>query len=327
MSCSRHCSLPALRGPSLPRAPRPGNPGRPAVGSYRGARRLAGRARAATGTARARRIPRMRFLATAERFTLVARAPCEGVVAVRHNIEREDQAVLMGQLKGMLLRVLSITPLVLCAGVALAANCGDDVKGQRIPCACGDTVVSDARLARTDPVVTQRCLQDGLTIRAAGQVESLTLDLAGLPLTGSGVGVGIRVINGGSLGAILIGGKDGAPGQVAGFRVGVSARGARGLRAAENLLVLGNETDGLRISGRGTALGGVVADDNGRSGVRAHGRDHNLEGVSATGNQRYDLRVSGNGHFVGADPDTLHRGASRVTGSGNVVTPTAEAGR
>lgn len=233
----------------------------------------------------------------------------------------------MGQLKGMLLRILSITPLVLCAGVAAAANCGDDVNGQRVPCACGDTVVSDTRLVRTDPVVTQRCPEDGLTIRAAGQVESLTLDLAGLPVTGSGAGVGIRVINGGSLGAILIGGKDGALGQVAGFRVGVSARGSAGLRAAENLIVLGNEADGLRISGRGAALNGVVADDNGRSGVRAHGRDHSLEGVTAKGNQRYDLRVSGDGHFVGTDANTLNRGASRVTGSGNVIAPTAEVAR
>src|SRR5512139_3286279 len=233
----------------------------------------------------------------------------------------------MVELNGTLLRVFSTTLLVLSAGVASASNCGDDVDGQRVPCACGDTVISDTRLVKTDPVVTQRCPDDGLTVRAAGQVESLTLDLAGLPLTGQGSGIGIHVLDGGSAGAILIGGKDGGPGQVAGFRVGISARGSRGIRAAENLIVLGNETDGVQVSGRGAALSGVVSDDNGRSGVRAHGRDHSLEGVSAAGNGRYDLRVSGNGHYVGADAETLERGAARVTGSGNVVAPAAEVSR
>ena len=233
----------------------------------------------------------------------------------------------MVELNGTLLRVFSTTLLVLSAGVALASNCGDDVNGQRVPCACGDTVVSDTRLVKTDPVVTQRCPDDGLVLRAAGQVESLTLDLAGLPLTGQGSGVGIQVLDGGSRGAILIGGKDGSPGQVAGFRVGISARGSRAILGAENLVVFGNETDGVRLSGRGATLSGVVADDNGSSGVRAHGRDHSLEGVSAAGNGRYDLRVSGNGHYVGTDGATLERGAARVTGSGNVVAPTAEVSR
>jgi len=233
----------------------------------------------------------------------------------------------MGQLKRILSRVFTTTLLLLCAGVAVAANCGDDVNGERVACACGDTVVSDTRLVKTDPVVRQRCPDDGLTIRAAGQIESLTLDLAGFPLTGKGGGVGIQVLDGGSQGALLIGGKDGRPGQIAGFRVGISARGARGLRAAENLIVLGNETDGIQVSGRGAALNGVVADDNGRAGVRAHGRDHSLEGVSAAGNRRYDLRVSGNGNYVGADAETLERGGARVTGGNNVVEPTTDVAR
>jgi hypothetical protein len=232
----------------------------------------------------------------------------------------------MVELNGTLLRVFSTTLLVLSAGVAAASNCGDDVNGERVACACGDTVVSDTRLVRTDPVVTQRCPDDGLTLRASGQVESLTLDLAGLPITGQGSGVGIQVLDGGSRGAILIGGKDGSPGQVAGFRVGISARGSHAILGAANLVVFGNETDGVRLSGRGATLSGVVADDNGRSGVRAHGRDHSLEGVSAGGNGR-DLRVSGDGHYVGADGATLEHGAARITGSGNVVAPTAEVSR
>jgi len=233
----------------------------------------------------------------------------------------------MRELKGIFSRLFAMTLLLVTAGAAVAGNCGDDVNGRRVPCACGDTVVSDTRLQKTDPVTTQRCPDDGLTVRAAAEVESLTLDLAGLPLTGKGSGVGIRVLDGGSQGAILIGGKDGSPGQIAGFRVGISARKTNAVRAAANLVVLGNETDGIRISGRGAALSGIASDANGGSGVRARGRDHSLEGVSAAGNRRYDLRVSGNGHFVGADTATLGRGKTRVTGDSNVVAPATEVAR
>jgi hypothetical protein len=233
----------------------------------------------------------------------------------------------MGQLKTILLRLVVATLFLFRAGIATAGNCGDDVNGQRVPCSCGDTVISDTRLVKTDPVVGERCPDDGLTLRAAAPVESLTLDLAGLQLTGQGSGIGIHVLDGGSAGAILIGGKDGNPGQVAGFRVGISARGSRAILAAENLILVGNEADGIQVSGRGIGLNGVVSDDNGRAGIRARGRDLALKDVSATGNRQYDLRVSGNGHYVGTDARTLANGATRVTGSANVVTPTAEVAR
>jgi hypothetical protein len=155
----------------------------------------------------------------------------------------------------------------------------------------------------------------------------VTLDLAGFQLTGKGRGTGILVRDGGQRGAILIGGHDGQPGQVAGFRVGISAQGSRGILAAENLVVLANATDGLRIRGRGASLRGIVTDANGRSGVRAHGRDHSLDDVSATSNGRYDLRVSGNGHVVVTDGATLDKGTARVTGDRNVVMPSSEASR
>ena len=241
--------------------------------------------------------------------------------------KKKDHHAPMVQLKATIPPLFVTALMVFSAGIAAAGNCGDDIGGQRVACGCGDTVVSDTRLVKTDPVVTERCARDGLTVRAVGEVESVTLDLAGLQLTGQGAGIGIRVVDGGSSGAILIGGKDGRPGQVAGFRVGISGRSSRGILAAENLIVLGNETDGVQISGRGASLNGVVADDNGRSGVRAHGRDHALDAVSAAGNGRFDLRVSGNGHFVGTDAETIEKGGARVTGSGNVVAPSTEAGR
>jgi hypothetical protein len=200
-----------------------------------------------------------------------------------------------------------------------AARCGDDVEGVRIACACGDSVVSDTRLLPSDPVVAGRCRSDGLIVQAARGIVSLTLDLDGNALTGEGRGTGILIHDGGSDGAILIGGRDGKPGQVAGFRVGVSARGSYAIRAMENLVVVGNESDGVRVSGRGAAIHGVVSDDNGAHGIRARGRDHAIAGVAAGGNGRADVRVSGNGHYVDTDDAMRTKASTRVTGNGNVV--------
>ena len=221
----------------------------------------------------------------------------------------------------MIPRVLPYALILLAhAATAVAGACGDDVGGERVACGCGDVVVSDVRLQRSDPVVNGPCRDDGLVVDAARGAESLTIDLAGLSLIGSGSGIGVHVRDGGAGGAYLIGGPDGRPGQVAGFRVGVSARSTRGIRGAANLLVTGNEQDGVQLSGRGATLTGIVADENGRSGIVARGRDHALDGVAARDNHHHDLRVSGNGNFVATDESTTTGGANRVTGSGNVVT-------
>ena len=220
--------------------------------------------------------------------------------------------------------ILRAVPYVLIllahAAIAGAGVCGDDVGGERVACACGDVVVSSARLERSDPIVGGRCRADGLILDARGDVESVALDLAGLTILGSGRGVGVLVRDGGPAGASIIGGPDGRPGQIAGFRVGVSARGSRGIAGAANLMITGNEQDGVRVAGRAAVLTGVVADDNGRRGIATRGRDHVLDGVAARGNGHQDLRVSGNGNFVATEESTLETGANRVTGSGNVVT-------
>ena len=62
-------------------------------------------------------------------------------------------------------------PLVLAVAVLLVAPqagaklCGDNVGGRDVPCACGDTVVSDVTLG-DDPVVDAVCPADGLIVRA-----------------------------------------------------------------------------------------------------------------------------------------------------------------
>ncbi len=86
-----------------------------------------------------------------------------------------------------------------------AKECGDDVSGHRVPCDCGDTVVSNTTLRPDDPIVSGRCRGDGLKIEADAMAETLILDLAGLTIVGGGAGVGIEVESGGSEGAVIIG--------------------------------------------------------------------------------------------------------------------------
>ncbi len=222
-----------------------------------------------------------------------------------------------------ILRALPFALVILAYAVSAGAGvCGDDVGGERVACACGDTVVASARLQRTDPIVTGACRNGGLVLDAAADAESVTVDLAGLSIIGSGSGIGIFVRDGGSAGAYVIGGPDGRPGQIAGFRVGVSARGSRGIGGAANLVVSGNAQDGVRIAGRAATMSGIVADENGRSGIVARGRDHALEGVAARKNGHHDLRVSGNGNFVATEESTSAGSSSRITGRGNVVAGT-----
>ena len=70
---------------------------------------------------------------------------------------------------------------------ASAADCGDlaGPDDARVPCACGDLVVTDTTLEATDPIVADGCASDvaaGLDL-----VErSVTLDCAGLTIDGPG---------------------------------------------------------------------------------------------------------------------------------------------
>jgi parallel beta-helix repeat protein len=68
-----------------------------------------------------------------------------------------------------------------------AADCGDSagVGGARVPCACGDSVVTDTTLGATDPIVMDGCRDDvaaGLDLVQ----PSITLDCAGLTIDGPG---------------------------------------------------------------------------------------------------------------------------------------------
>ena len=207
------------------------------------------------------------------------------------------------------------------AGFAHAV-CGDDVDGQRVPCGCGDIVVSDARLREDDPVIRERCSGDGLLVRATPGSESLVLDLSGFSIVGFGRGAGVRILDGGSRGAIVVGGPDGQPGTIAGFGTGLRATGPGSLQAVRNLTVKGNTFDGLVLRGSGTSLEDVVAERNGRDGLRLGGRDVELRNVQADSNRRSGVRVTGreiHGSYVARG-----NGVSDASISNRTITVTPE---
>jgi hypothetical protein len=191
------------------------------------------------------------------------------------------------------LRALVLLAFLMLPASSLAGLCGDDVNGVRVGCACGDFVVSNTVLVSSDPVVTERCSTDGLIVQANPSTTALTLDLAGLSITGNGVGIGILVSYGGRDGAVISGGPDTArPGQVVGFGSGLRMRTQRTLSVLRNIDFRGHQTDGVVLRSLNTKLENVGAFSNGRDGLRVAGRKLQIEDVVADANGRHQIELS-----------------------------------
>jgi len=198
-------------------------------------------------------------------------------------------------------RSAKAVPLVLAAFVGatfvaspsrvLAKDCGDDVAGVRVACACGDTVVADTVLVPTDPIFNGRCRRDGLFVRANATSETLVLDLNGLSLIGSGGGVGVEVKSGGSDGAAIIGGRAGKRGEIVGFGVGLQAITPIALRRIENLEIEGNRREGVLIRTAGTMVIDVRLARNGGDGARASGQGGRWLDVDSAENGGAGIRL------------------------------------
>jgi hypothetical protein len=185
--------------------------------------------------------------------------------------------------------VLAAVPLLPHA--AFAAFCGDDVSGQRVACRCGDTVAGSVHLLPTDPVVTTRCKLDGLIVRAAHDVESLTIDLAGTEIRGSDAGVGLRIVYGGTDGARIVGGPDGRRGTISGFGIGLWATRTEAVARVEHLVLRANRNEGARMTIAGTVFVDVVSEKNGRDGFNVHGTGGRFADVLASENGENGLRL------------------------------------
>ncbi len=193
------------------------------------------------------------------------------------------------------------TGLVLVlASAATAGLCGDDVDGARVPCACGDVVVSDTQLRPTDPVTRERCPADGLFIKVPSGLDGLRLDLQGLSIVGRGVGTGIRIVHGGGRGVSIVGGTGGGNGEVSGFDTGVFAHGSDPVEEVRDLDVRDNVSDGVSMVASGVRVLNVRAEGNGRDGFRLRGYGSTYLGLAATENSGAGMRLSGNAAVVSA---------------------------
>ncbi|HIF62995.1 MAG TPA: hypothetical protein EYG16_12165 [Deltaproteobacteria bacterium] len=209
---------------------------------------------------------------------------------------------------------VALSVCLLASSSALAAACGDNVGGQRVACSCGDVLVSSATLRADDPVVADApCSHNGLTIRAPRGAQTVTLDLGGNSLLGSGLGTGVNVVSGGVGGALV---RGGAGSEIVGFTYGLRAGGRSSLARVEDLGLRANRRDGLVARGDGVELVNVSSSSNGRHGLDLGGNNGVLRGVSSTGNLKSGARLAGTGNSVQADL-AGNGEQSRLRASGN----------
>ncbi|HYB98033.1 MAG TPA: hypothetical protein VEC57_02755 [Candidatus Limnocylindrales bacterium] len=200
---------------------------------------------------------------------------------------------------------------------ASAAACGDELPQGRVACACGDTVVTDARLLATDPVVASVCPIDGLIIRAGELAESIQLDLGGQMIRGSGSGAGVRVVYGGSHGAAIVGAPAGAHGTIAGFGTGLRADAGNRVARVSRLELRDNRFEGARLRIAGTLLEDVVARHNRGDGLYLRGTGGRLVGVRSEENGQNGIRLFTRGMAVDAIAVRNARSGIIVDGADN----------
>lgn len=77
----------------------------------------------------------------------------------------------------------------------------------------------------------------GLLVRLPEESRAVVVNLNGQEIRGSGVGTGIRILNGGSEGAEIVGGVGGVAGVVSGFGEGIRSTRPDDLRLLTNVVV------------------------------------------------------------------------------------------
>jgi hypothetical protein len=192
--------------------------------------------------------------------------------------------------------VLGIYWITAGATTWAAKNCGDDVEGQDVPCACGDILVSGL-VAAGDPVFAAPCDGDGLVVRATSATSGVTIDLKGRTLRGGDRGAGLWIVDGGPGGARLV--SSGGRAAIEGFRDGIVSRGSRSIALVENVDVRRPGRDGLRLKGDGYRVLSVAVEDAGRDGISLDGRDFACQGSRASRSGRFGFQVNGRAGSVG----------------------------
>jgi hypothetical protein len=183
-----------------------------------------------------------------------------------------------------------VISMLLAAPAGAMRPCGDDVDGHatRVPCSCGDLLVSSHTLTAADHVTHGSCPGMGLVVAADGPV---TLDLNGRTLSGNGQGTGVLVVRGR---LDLLG-----PGTIEGFENGVLARGSAALGSIMAIRSAHNRLDGFFAEADSYTIQGSVAEENGRDGFALGGSAYAVDGNRSVGNHRYGFSVWGMGAHVG----------------------------
>ena len=121
----------------------------------------------------------------------------------------------------------------------------------------------------------------------------MTIDLGGVTMVGSGVGIGILVERGGADGATIAGGPPGSRAQIVGFGTGIVSAAPGALARLERVMIKGSRRDGMRLREAGALLIDVASTDNGGDGIRIVGTGGRLL-------RAYVARNAGNGLVVAA---------------------------
>jgi hypothetical protein len=182
-------------------------------------------------------------------------------------------------------------------GVSAGKLCGDDVDGRDVPCACGDTVVSDLVLG-ADPVLDAPCEQDALIVRAgASATAGLRLDLRGRTLRGMGKGTGIWVVSGGSGGAQIV--SSGGRANLEGFRDGIVAHGDDTVALVDGVTVSGSARDGVRVMGPGFEIRNAEVRGAGRDGFSLGGSAYRITSTRTVDSKRFGYFIMGKDGVIG----------------------------
>lgn len=177
---------------------------------------------------------------------------------------RRWQGLLLG-LCGAVLATVSL------AGAGEAASCGDTAgpSRSRVPCACGDTVVTHTRLRATDPVVTTPCTasDEALTIG----VDHITLDCRGLTISGNAPTLGLTI--------------ESAFRGILSTRTGVTIQNCTVQFVIDGIEVNGSRHRILNNITRGT-VGGIVVDGNDNRIEGNRSEEAAAEGITVLGGVR-----------------------------------------
>ena len=173
------------------------------------------------------------------------------------------------------------------------------MKGRDVPCACGDTLVSNVALD-DDPVTRATC--PGRRLGGAGERGNPGVGnrlarphiARGRPRRGA---VDPRRWCGRARVVSSIG-----PATLSGFRDGVVARGPRSLASLENVIVRDSGRDGVRVGAESFDLRNVAVFESARDGFSLGGHDFSVSGSQAVGNKRYGFFAMGKLGVFGA-PD------------------------